>query len=162
MKHLRRLLVALAAFVAGVALTPIRFHVEGMGCGRMLDGSGGFSVTSHSSSYSVSLSFAHESYKSPEKTNEAFDHYIHDAVRVIELTPRLDQKGITVGRRAVAMFFNREVNQPVACVFWTDGKFLHSIHSPSLLHVIEFEKQNLGAWSTGVSRIQYLLAPDAQ
>ena len=42
MKHLRRLLAALFAFVAGVALTPIQFHVEGRGYGRMLDGEGSF------------------------------------------------------------------------------------------------------------------------
>ncbi|HEY0730283.1 MAG TPA: hypothetical protein VGD38_19515 [Pyrinomonadaceae bacterium] len=161
MKHLRRLLVGLVAFVAGVALTPIQFHVEGLGCGRMLDGDGGFSVRSFTSSYSVRLSFAHFRFKSQEKTDEAFDRHVRDAVRVIETTPKLNEHGEVVGRRALVITFNSEVKQSFASLVWTDGKSLHAIDSPSLIHVIEFEKGILGEWRLGVRRIKYLLAPDA-
>lgn len=161
MKHLRRLLAALFAFVAGVALTPIQFHVEGRGCGRMLDGEGGFSVRSFTSSYSVRLSFGHIGFKSREKADEAFDRHLREAVRVIETTPKLNEQGDVVGRRAVVITFNPDVKQSFASLVWTDGMSVHAIDSPSLIHVIEFEKGILGEWRLGVRRIKYLLAPDA-
>lgn len=160
MKHLRRLLVALVAFALSVAITPIRFEVEGWACGRMIDSGGGFSSTAHSSSYSVRLSFAHFNFISKEKANEAFDKHIREAVRVIETTPKLNEQGVLVGRRAVTISFDPELKQHFASVSWTDGRSIYSINSPSLLHVIEFEKGILGEWRLGVRRIRYLLAPD--
>ena len=47
MKYLRGPIVALLAFLLGVIVSPIHFRVEGWGCGRTLDGGGGFSVTSY-------------------------------------------------------------------------------------------------------------------
>lgn len=157
----RGLFVAILAFVVGIAVTPIGFSVEGFACGRLRDGSGGFSATSYTSSYSVRLSFAHYSYSSKEKANEVFDHYVSEAVRVVETTPNLNKEGVPVGRRAVTISYNPETHQSYAYVFWTDGSDLHSIESPSLLHVIELEKGILGEWRLGLRRIQYLLAPDA-
>ena len=160
MKHLRRLLVALVAFAISVALTPIGFKTEGWGCGRMIDGGGGFSSTAFTSSYSMRLSFAHFGYRSEEKANEVFDRHVREAVRVIETTTKLNAKGEAVGRRAVAVSFNPETNQSFASVFWIDGSTIHSIDSASLLHVLEFEKGILGEWRLGVRRIRYLFAPD--
>jgi len=160
MRHLRRSLVALVAFAISVALTPIRFDAEGWGCGRVIDGGGGFSSTRFSSSYSVPLSFAHFNYSSKEKANEVFDEHVRGAVRVIETTTKLNQHGAVIGRRAVIICFNPELNQHFAAVFWTDGSTVHSIDSPSLLHVLEFEKGILGEWRPRFSRIRYLLAPD--
>jgi hypothetical protein len=157
----RGLLLAVLAFVVGVAMTPIGFSVEGFACGRLRDGSGGFSATSYTSSYAVRLSFAHYSYSSKERANEVFDRYVGEAVRVVETTPNLNKQGVPVGRRAVTISYNPETHQSYACVFWTDSSALHSIESPSLLHVIELEKGILGEWRLGLRRIQYLLAPDA-
>ena len=160
MKHLRRLFVALLAFVASVAITPIGFEIEGWGCGRVIDGGGGFSSTAYSSSYCVRLSFAHFGYSSKEKANEVFDHHVREAVRVIETTTKRNAQGAVIGRRAVTISFNPELNQHFASVFWTDGRTLQSIDSPSLLHVLEFEKGILGEWRLGVRRIRYLLSSD--
>lgn len=160
MKHLRRLLVALFAFIVGVALTPISFHVDGWGCGRLIDGDGGFSSTALTSSYSIRLSFAHFGYRSREKANAAFDQHLREATRVVEITTKLNDKGEVVGRRAVTISFNPELKQHFAAVFWTDAEAIHSIDSPSLLHVLEFEKGILGEWRLGARRIRYLLAPD--
>ena len=54
MKYVRRFSIALLTFVLGVAVLPIHFYVEGMGCGKVIDG-GGFGITSYSSSYFVKL-----------------------------------------------------------------------------------------------------------
>lgn len=43
MRYLRGPIVALLTFVIGVAISPIRFQMEGMDCGRVIDGRGGFS-----------------------------------------------------------------------------------------------------------------------
>jgi len=34
--------VALLTFLLGVGLSPIHFYVEGMGCGKVIDGGGAF------------------------------------------------------------------------------------------------------------------------
>lgn len=146
MKYLRWSPLALFTFVLGVAISPIHFYVDGIGCGRVIDGGGGFSVTSYTSSYFVKLSFAHSGYASPGKVNDVFNHRLDEAVKVIEVTPKVSRKGTIIGRRAVAIFFEPEVNRYYAAVFWSDGRILHSIYSSSMLHTLEFEKHDLGAY----------------
>jgi len=146
-RYLRYPLLGFVTFIVGVVISPIHFAVEGMGCGRTIDGGGGFSVTSYKSSYFVNLSFAHSGYLSTEKANEVFKQTLGEAVRVLEVSPKFDTHGQTIGRRAVVVFFDTERNQYYASVFWTEGRFLHSIDSSSYLHVIEFEKHNLGVYA---------------
>ena len=160
MKHLGRLLVALTTFALSMTLIPIGFELEGWGCGRVIDGGGGFSSAAYTSSYSVRLSFAHFGYRSKEKANEVFDRHLRDAVRVIETTTKLNDKGEVVGRRAVTISFNPETNQSFASVSWIEDSIIQSIDSQSLLHVLEFEKGILGEWRLGVRRMRYLFAPD--
>ncbi len=127
----------------GVAVSPIRFRLEGMGCGRMKDGGGGFGTRSYTSSDNVKLYFFQGGYASTEKANEAFDQQVAKAIQVLELTPKLDADGKEVGRRAVLIAFSHEINEQYASVFWTDGRHILSIDSPSLRHVLEFEKRKL-------------------
>ncbi len=140
MKHVRRLGIALLTFTLGVAVSPIRFYVEGMGCGKMIDGGGWFSVTAYKSSYFVKLWLAHEGYVSPEKANEVFNDRLSTAVRIIEVGPKVNGEGVVVGRRAVALFFAPEASSYYTEILWTDGRFLHYIFSTSALHAKEFEK----------------------
>jgi hypothetical protein len=143
MKYLRGPVVALLAFVLGVVVSPIRFEKEGLGYGRMLDGGGGFSITSYRSSYFVKLSYAYGTHVSEEEANAIFDQQLAEAVQVIEVTSKLDEHGKTVGRRAVAILLDTETDKHFACVFWTNGRLVYSINSPSLMHVLEFEKQSV-------------------
>ena len=140
MKYVRRLVIALLTFTLSVAVSPIRFYVEGMGCGKVIDGGGGFSVTSYRSSYFIKLLLAHEGYISPEKANEVFDERLSTAVRIIEVGPKINGEGVVVGRRAVALFFAPEASCYYTEILWTDGRFLHYIVSTSALHAKEFEK----------------------
>lgn len=143
MRHLLRLLVALLTFAIGVAVSPIRFELVGMACGKMIDGGGGFGMRSYRSSDNVELYFASGGYDSTEKTNEVFDQRVAGAVQVLELTPKLDAAGKEAGRRAVVILIDKETNQQYATVFWTDNRSIVSINSPSLWHVLEFEKRKL-------------------
>jgi hypothetical protein len=147
MKYLRYPLLGLVTFIIGVVVSPIHFYLEGIGCGRVIDGGGGFSVSSYKSSYFVKLSFAHAGYVSTEKANEVFNQRLGEAANVIEVAPKLNKAGFRVGRRAVVIFFEPTPNQYYACVFWTDDRIIHSIYSTSILHVIEFEKHNLEAYA---------------
>ena len=142
MRYLRGPLAALLAFVLGVVVSPIRFSAEGVACGRVTDGGGRFSVASYRSSYFVRLSDAYYGYDSPDKANEVFDQHVAESVHVTEITPKLDEHGKTVGRRAVVTAFNEQRTGYYACVFWTDGSGLHAITSSSLRHALEFEKQH--------------------
>ena len=143
MRYLRGPLVALLAFAIGVAVSPIRFKLEGMACGKMIDGGGGFGVRTYRSSVNVKLYFASGGYASTEKTNEVFDRQVREAVQVLELTPKLDAAGKETGRRAVVILLDKETNENYASVFWTDRSRILSIDSPSLAHVLEFEKRKL-------------------
>jgi len=140
MKHVRRLCVALLTFLLGVGFSPIHFYVEGMGCGKVIDGGGPFSITSFSSSYFVDLIRAGEVYVSPEKANEVFDQHLSEAVEVFEVGPKNNKDGAVVGRRAVALFFSPEISCYYTEILWTDGRILHYILSTSALHAKEFEK----------------------
>ena len=141
MRALRDPLAALLTFIIGVIVSPIHFQVEGMGYGRAIDGDGGFSITTYRSSYFVKVSYAYVEHSSPDKANTTFDEMLAEAVDVIALTPKLDEHGNAVGRRALAILTDKETDKQFACVFWTGDKTLYSINSFSLLHVLEFEKQ---------------------
>ena len=140
MKYVRRLVIALLTFTLGVAVSPIRFYVEGMGCGKVIDGGGGFSITSYRSSYFIKLLSVSEAYVSPEKANNVFDEHLSSAVKIIEVGPKVNGQGVVVGRRAVALFFSPEASCYYTEIRWTDGRFLHYIFSTSALHAKEFEK----------------------
>lgn len=139
MKQVRRLVIALLTFALGVAVSPIRFDVEGMGAGRVIDG-GGFSITSYRSSYFVNLLSIYEAYVSAEHANAIFDIRLRKAAKVIEVGPKFNREGAVVGRRAMALFNSTESSGPYTEIFWTEGCLLHSISSTSSLHVREFEK----------------------
>src|SRR6185369_1303124 len=102
MKHVRRFGVTLLTFLVGIAVSPIQFYPEGYGRGKIFDGGGNFGVTVYRSSYFVKLCFGHESYISSEKADQVFDQYLSEAVKVIEVGPKINNEGIVVGHRAVA------------------------------------------------------------
>jgi len=140
MKYVRPFPIALVTFVLGVAISPIHFYVEGMGCGKVIDG-GGFGITSYSSSYFVKLWSASEGYASPEKADAVFNQRLSQAVTVIEAGPKINKKGAVVGHRAMAIFYSPQLSKNYTEIIWTDGRFLHYIGSTSTMHVKEFEKQ---------------------
>ena len=124
----------------------------------MIDGGGGLSITTYRSSALVKLSFTYGAYGSTEKANDAFNENLRKAVRVVEVTPKLNEHGIQVGQRAVAIFFVNETKEYRAAVVWTDGRTLYLIDLPSLLHAIDFEKARLGVRGMRLRGIVYALA----
>jgi hypothetical protein len=142
MKHVRRLLVALLMFIVGVAVAPIKFYEEGSGRGKVIDGGGNFAVAVYTSSYFVKVWCVHESYVSPEKANEVFSQRLVQAVKVIEVGPKINGEGV-IGRRAIGLFFSPELSRNYTEILWTDGRILHYIFSTSALHAKEFEKHQL-------------------
>lgn len=109
----------------------------------MLDTGRGYSIKTYHSSYFMTLNFAHMDLGSPEGANAVFEETLAEAIKVFEDSPKLDEHGNEVGRRGVGIFIDRETNQRFASVFWTKGRLLHSINSRSLIHCLEFEKQNV-------------------
>ena len=141
MRYVRWFPIVLLTFVLGVAMSPIRFYVEGMGCGKLSDGGGGFGITSYSSSYFVKLWSGSEAYVSPEKAEAVFTQQLGHAVKVVELGPKVNRGGVVVGRRAMAIFYSPQLSKNYTEIIWTDGRFLHYIGSTSTFHVKDFEKQ---------------------
>ena len=140
MRYLRGPIVALLAFIIGVAISPPRFYMESRACGHVNGGGGGLSIKNYRSTFFVQVSFAVSAYDSTRKANQVFNQRLAKAVRVVEHTPKPNKDNI--GQRAVAVFFDANTNEYYAEIFWTDDRFLASIFSSSYLHVIEFEKQN--------------------
>jgi hypothetical protein len=131
---------AFITFILGVVISPLRFWTDLIGCGYVPDGGGGFSVTRYTSSYFVKLWVSHAGYPSAEKADEVFQRQVNEAVKLIERTPKFDKEGRRVGERAVAIFYSQDYNEQYACVFWTDKTILHTVYSSSLMHVLDFEK----------------------
>ena len=153
MRYFRGPIVALLAFIVGVAISPPRFYVESSACGRVKDGGGGFSIKNYRSTYFVQVPFALSAYDSTRKSNQAFHQRLAEAVRVVEHTARYNKDNI--GQRAVAVFFDANTNEYYVEVFWTDDRFLASIFSSSYLHVIEFEKQYFHYYPNGDASLLY-------
>lgn len=132
---LRNFLLAVLTFIVGVVISPIRFEETGIFCGRHSGGK------SYRSSYFVGLWSDATAYPSAQTADEAFQRNVNNAIEVIERTPKFDKEGRKVGERAVLIFLNENGRQ-VAIVSWTETRFLHSIGSTSLMHVLEFEKNH--------------------
>ena len=139
MRYLRGPIVAFVAFIFGVAISPIHFSVEMIACG-FVPAHDSASTTTYRSAYFIQTSFSNANYPSTEKANEVFNEKLREAIRVIEIMPKLNKHGVPVGRRAVAIFFHPDLNEYRTKVFWTNGTTFHSISSTSFLHVMQFEK----------------------
>ena len=129
----------LFSFAFGVLISPIGFSIDCMAHGKVIDGGGNYFVHRYTSNYFINVWFSGGGYRSPEKANEVFDKEIGSAVKVIERGPKYDRHGSVIGQRAVAIVLDTENNEQYS-VFWTDGKILFSIHSRSMIHVLQFER----------------------
>ena len=128
------------SFVLGVGISPIRFHLEGWGCGKVQDGVGYFGIESYRSTYFTKLWFAKSSYHSTEKANEVFTAIVNSSNTIVDKGLKYDQQGVKVGERAVAVMLDSERNEKFAVVSWTHGPNLYSVGSCSMAHVLQFEK----------------------
>jgi hypothetical protein len=125
----------------GLAISPIRFWIGAIGHGSVKDGGGNFVLYGYTSSYFIDLVYTGEGYSTPEKTEEVFEGRVKEADIVLERTLKPYEGGVKVGKRALAVFHNQESSKQYACVYWTHGRGLSGICSPSLMHVLSFERQ---------------------
>jgi hypothetical protein len=136
MKYVCRLALAIFMFVVGVAISPIRFYAEAIGCGP------NSSFTSFRSSYFMQTSSSYVRYDSEQKASDTFNEGLNEAVEVIELTPKVNKEGVLIEQHALARFYNESTGEYYVASFWREGLTVHIISSRSYIHVIEFEKQN--------------------
>lgn len=130
----------LFCFALGVLVSPIAFSLDGIGHGKVNDGGGGFVINCYTSTYFIKLWFSSRHYRSTEKANEVFATEVASAIKVIERGPKYNRNGSLVGQRAVAILLDTDKNEQYSSVFWTDGQSLFSIDSPSMTHVLQFER----------------------
>lgn len=136
MKYVRRLALAIFTFVIGVAISPIRFYVESSACGP------NSSYTSFRSSYFMQTSSGYVSFDSEQEASDAFNERLNEAVEVIEVKPKVNNKGVLIEQRAVAKFYNEGTAEYYVASFWREGRRVRMIGSRSYTHVMDFEKQN--------------------
>lgn len=136
MKRLCGPVLALFTFILGVAISPIRFY------GEMSRWGPKSSIKLYRSSYFVRVASSHVTYDSTAEASDSFNQELREAVRVVEITQKVNKHGVIVGQRAVTVVFLPEFNQYQTRVFWTEGRILFGICSSSFLHVMEFEKRN--------------------
>src|SRR5688572_32859710 len=93
MKYLRYLTLAVFTFVAGVAISPIRFYPEIIACG--LRGSS----TSYRSSYFMQTSDSYFAYDCEQHASDAFDEQLSGAMTIYDSSPRVNKQGVLkIGR----------------------------------------------------------------
>lgn len=136
MKYLRYLAFAMFTFVIGVAISPIRFYPEIIGCG--MHGSS----TSYRSSYFMQTSDSYYSYDCEQHASDAFHEELSHAMTVYDSSPQFNKEGELIEQRAVALFYHAGNDEYYVVLFWRDGKTLRRISSRSYTHVKDFEKQN--------------------
>lgn len=136
MKYFRYLAFALFTFVIGVAISPIRFYLESIACGRY------GSSTSYRSSYFMQTSDSYYSYDCEQHASDAFQEQLSGAMTVYDFSPKVNKQGVLIEQRAVALFYHEGNNEYYVKLFWRDGKTLRKISSRSYTHVKDFEMQN--------------------
>jgi hypothetical protein len=136
MKYVRRLALAIFTFVIGVAISPIHFYVEAIGCGLHS------SSTSFRSSYFMQTSSSYVDYDSEQKASDTFNEGLKEAVEVIELKPRVNKEGVLIEQRAIGKFYNEGTGEFYVILFWREGRSIRQISSRSYIHVKDFEKQH--------------------
>jgi hypothetical protein len=117
----------------------IKFEGLDAGSGKTKEGVR-FSFQLFRSSDGVGLSMTIEDHVSPEQANRELQRIVKKAEKVIKLGPKINGNGEQVGERAVLLFSPNEPSRARAELFWTDGRYLKNISSPSLQHVLKFEK----------------------
>jgi hypothetical protein len=143
MRYLRYPAVAILTFVIGVIISPIHYFGESFACGGITEEGGGFSGGEcFRSSYFIQVCEGSAVYRSPERANQVFDEKLQEAERVVEVAPKLDEDGVVVGRRAVAVFRGSPDSGRYVTIFWTHGRVLNGISSSSWMHVKHFERVN--------------------
>jgi hypothetical protein len=136
MKYVRYLAFAVFTFVFGVAISPIRFYNEYIACGPRGSSSG------FRSSYFIQTTSSYINYDSDAEASDAFKKKLSQALEVFDLSPKVNNKGVLIEQRAVALFYHQGNDEYYVVCFWRDGHTLRSISSRSYTHVREFEKRN--------------------
>ena len=71
----------------------------------------------------------------------AFNQRIAHATKVIKRSEKRDANGRVIGERAQILAPLARPAPPYHAVIWTDGPTFHEIGSPSLQHVLQFERE---------------------
>ena len=96
------------------------------------------SFTRFRSSTGIPVELRVERRASPELARKALEDRLKRAVAVLQRGPLRDAAGKLVGERVLAVF----PGPWEAVVLATDGSRLHSVQSPSIRHVLEFERRS--------------------
>lgn len=85
-----------------------------------------------------------ESHRSPQNAERAMQKKVQEATKLISRGAKLNRSGNRVGERAVVRLPLGDGRHHGAAILWTDGSEFHHLESPSLKHVLAFEKSFLG------------------
>lgn len=104
------------------------------------EGYGG--CTAYKSFDGVTLSFMYIDFSLHEAADQAFQNKLREAAIIIERVPLYDRRGQTiVGEKMVAIFTSNDAaKRQWASIVSLDETHLYQISSPSLRHVLAFDK----------------------
>ena len=136
MKYVVYVAIALCTFGVGVGISTISFYEESIACGGLRTSS------DYRSSYFRQTSFSYVEYKSEEEAIDAFNKRLKEAVKVIDLSPKVNKRGVLIEQRAVGVFYSESTDKYYVQAFWREEKTLYCISSRSYTHVKELEKQH--------------------
>jgi len=101
------------------------------------------SISDFESSDGVRLSLQTRTCKTRKAAALAVGRLKREAVRVIEDSHKVDKEGRTVGERVLLETKSEDQKVTGAELVWSDGSTLRILYSPSLRHVLLFERQRL-------------------
>lgn len=114
---------------------PLSFETRMDACGPTAN------YHTYESSDGVFISQSNEEFSSAKRASRELQKRLRLAKEIIERSPRIDESGKRVGERVVGLS-SGEGGAQTAFIVWTDGEVLSSIESPSLRHILEFEKRH--------------------
>ena len=137
-RHAFGFCIALLAFFGSFYVSPIRFFNVAIGRGYNLNGSDKCSYLSTKSNHLIRLYASSCDYKTSERAVESVNKNLNEAIDIIEPAEKIKNRADS--QRAV--FVRRENDSRYFCLVRANENWVTDVCSPSLRHVLEFERQN--------------------
>ena len=127
MKYLVYVAIAVFTFAVGVGISPIRFYGESTARGPRS------SSIAYRSSYFMQTSFSYINYETEQEAKDAFNERLKKAVKVIDLSPKVNKRGVLIEQRAVGNLLQRR-HREVLCPGILERRKNLVLHQLTLVH----------------------------
>lgn len=137
--HLLGFCIALLTFFGSFYFSPILFFGIGIGHGATTDGSDWCNFYPHVSNHFVQLYATSCDYHTTEQAVNNINKKVTNAFEIVESIKEIEMKDGKKVQRAVIILQENDLRN--FCIIKAHKNWVDDICSPSLRHIIEFERQ---------------------